>query len=133
MTQMANGLRGHRLKVSGHGAANARQQNNPLDRVPPALPTAAAVGAVAGQLSLGEHAPGDTGGPEAAAGQYLSAVWRTSSYVESIQWELDAAHASLRQAVQQAASSGVDHSALLQAANLTSEELEAALLDAPPA
>ncbi|MEA3552008.1 hypothetical protein [Pseudarthrobacter sp. C1] len=66
-------------------------------------------------------------------GEHLSAVWRTSSYLESIQWELDAAHESLREAVQQAASSGVDHGALLQAANMTSQELEAALLDAPPA
>ena len=73
-------------------------------------------------------------GPETCAdGEHLSAVWRTSSYLESIQWELDAAHESLRQAVRQAAGSGVDHGALLQAANLTSEELEAALLDAPRA
>lgn len=67
----------------------------------------------------------------AADGEHLSAVWRTSSYLESVQWELDAAHESLRQAVQQAASSGVDQGALLQAANMTSQELEAALLDAP--
>ena len=73
-------------------------------------------------------------GPEAFAdGEHLSAVWRTSSYLESIQWELDAAHVALRQAVQQAATSGVDHGTLLQAANMTSEELEAALLDAPSA
>lgn len=68
-----------------------------------------------------------------AGGEHLSAVWRTSSYLESVQWELDAAHESLREAVQQAASSGVDHGALLQAANMTSQELEAALLDAPSA
>jgi hypothetical protein len=70
---------------------------------------------------------------EPAAGEdFLAAVWRTSSYLETVQWELDAAHESLRQAVQQASGYGVDRGALLQAANITPEEL-AALLDTTPA
>lgn len=69
----------------------------------------------------------------AAGGVPLSGVWRTSSYLESVQWELDAACESLKEAVQQATGSGGDYGALLQAANMTSQELEAALLDAPSA
>lgn len=120
MTQMANGLVGHQFKVSGHGAAKALQQNKPSVQPHPAL---------AGGPAAGEHAPTEA----AAGGAHLSAVWRSSSYVETIQWELDAAHESLRQAVKQAVSSGVDRGELLQAANMTALELEAALLEAPTA
>jgi PiT family inorganic phosphate transporter len=47
----------------------------------------------------------------------LAEVWRTSSYLESKQWELDGAHEALRQAVQKASSAGVagvDQSLLFQ-------------------
>lgn len=57
----------------------------------------------------------------------LAAVWRTSSYVESVQWELDTAQGSLFRAVQQAAHSGVAHDELCKAANMTAVELAAAL------
>lgn len=68
----------------------------------------------------------------AAGDGYMSAVWRTSSYLETVQWELDVAHEALRQAVQQAARCGASQSALLQAANMTPDELATALLDTPP-
>ena len=62
----------------------------------------------------------------------LSEVWRTSSYLESKQWELDSALEALRQAVQKAASAGVAQDELCTAANLSAEEL-AAILPAPDA
>ena len=62
-----------------------------------------------------------------APGDVLSAVWRTSSYVETVQWELDSAQESLLQAVRRAAMSGVAHDELCAAANLTPEELSDAL------
>lgn len=136
MTQMATGRRGHQLRVSRPGTANAVQQNDPLDHL-----------YAGGPVSLGDSGASisfDGAGPAAApvlvagtgaAGEedYVSAVWRTSSYLETVQWELDVAHESLRQAIKQAASHGVDQGALLQAANMTPEELATALLDSPPA
>ena len=68
------------------------------------------------------------GGPE----DVLSEVWRTSSYLESKQWELDSALEALRQAVQKASSAGVAQDELCTAANLSAEEL-AAILPAPDA
>jgi hypothetical protein len=65
--------------------------------------------------------------------ELLAAVWRTSSYAESVQWELDAAQASLLRAVQLAVQSGVEHDELCRAANMTSAELSAALQELPPA
>lgn len=119
MTQIASGRRGHQFTVSGHGPALGIQQQE-LGRkayssvLAPAVPAAAEPGMEA-----------------AASEELLAEVWRTSSYLETVQWELDNAHQSLQQALKQAAGSGVDRGALLQAANLTSEELEAALVDAP--
>lgn len=134
MTQMATGRRGHQPKVSRPGAANAVQQADPLDHLYAAGPVSLDSGA-----SVSFDGPGTAAAPVlaaatgAAAGEdYVSAVWRTSSYLETVQWELDVAHESLRQAIQQAASHGVDQGALLQAANMTPEELATALLDSPP-
>ena len=134
MTQMATGRRGHQLKVSRPGAANAVQQADPLGHLYAAGPASLDSGA-----SVSFDGPGTAAAPVlaaatgAAAGEdYVSAVWRTSSYLETVQWELDVAHESLRQAIQQAASHGVDQGALLQAANMTPEELATALLDSPP-
>lgn len=138
MTQTAHGLTSHTVDVPGRRAAETARRGAPLVQASPAVATAAP-GAAAGdpaawELAPWERAPAEHGGFGAIVdSEHLSAVWRTSSYLESIQWELDAAHESLRQAVQHAASSGVDHRALLQAANMTSEELEEALLDAPSA
>ncbi|TLM88039.1 hypothetical protein [Pseudarthrobacter sp. NamE5] len=121
MTQIASGRRAHQLTVSGHGIATTVQHMNPQMGLFP-KPQASAT-------TLGQDPePGmETAGTE----ELLAEVWRTSSYLETVQWELDNAHQSLQQALQQAASSGVDHGALLQAANLTSEELETALLEGP--
>jgi hypothetical protein len=68
----------------------------------------------------------------AAAGpvDFLPEVWRAGSYLESIQWELDAAQESLSRAVLKAAASGADHGQLCKAANITREELEDILLHA---
>ncbi|RAX18558.1 hypothetical protein DC347_00330 [Pseudarthrobacter sp. AG30] len=74
----------------------------------------------------------------AAAGDaedVLTEVWRTSSYLEGKQWELDSALEALRQAVRKASSAGVARDELCTAANLSAEELAAILLgpDAAPA
>lgn len=134
MTQMATGRRGHQLGVSRPAAANAVQQADPLGHLYAAGPVSLDSGA-----SVSFDGPGTAAAPVlaaatgAAAGEdYVSAVWRTSSYLETVQWELDVAHESLRQAIRQAASHGVDQGALLQAANMTPEELATALLDSPP-
>jgi hypothetical protein len=66
----------------------------------------------------------------AAGDDVLSEVWRTSSYLESKQWELDSALEALRQAVQKASSAGIARDELCTAANLTDEEL-AAILPGP--
>ncbi|MFF1883059.1 hypothetical protein ACFVVC_16520 [Pseudarthrobacter sp. NPDC058196] len=62
----------------------------------------------------------------------LAEVWRTSSYLESKQWELDSALDALSQAVQKASSAGVSRDELCTAANLSADEL-AAILPAPDA
>jgi hypothetical protein len=136
LTQMATGRRGHQLKVSRPGTANAVQQNDPLDYLYTGAPVSFEdAGAPVSFADSGTAAaPVLAAATGAADGEdYVSAVWRTSSYLETVQWELDVAHESLRQAIKQAASHGVDEGALLQASNMTPEELAAALLDSPPA
>jgi hypothetical protein len=133
LTHMASGLRGHQLKVSKRGTVKPAQQNDsPLYAIP-ALMAGAAPASGSDEGTAAERAAAGRAGMEPAAGEdFLATVWRTSSYLETVQWELDAAHESLRQAVQQASGYGVDRGALLQAANMTPEEL-AALLDTTPA
>ncbi|KRE81314.1 hypothetical protein [Arthrobacter sp. Soil764] len=63
-------------------------------------------------------------------GDALSEVWRTSSHLESMQWELDSAQESLRQAVRNASAAGVAREELCTAANLTADELTAVLMPA---
>ncbi|WP_285246804.1 hypothetical protein [Pseudarthrobacter sp. efr-133-R2A-89] len=75
--------------------------------------------------------------PEAAvaagdAEDVLTEVWRTSSYLEGKQWELDSALEALRQAVRKASSAGAARDELCSAANLSADEL-AAILVAPDA
>ncbi|GGH99224.1 hypothetical protein ACFFGR_13240 [Arthrobacter liuii] len=60
----------------------------------------------------------------------LSEVWRTSSHLESMQWELDNAQESLRQVVRKASAAGVAHGELCTAANLAPDELAAVLMAA---
>ena len=122
MTQTASSPRSHQLTVSGHG---------PAIRFPhPDLPVQGFAGA-----GLAAHLEGLAAGPvmapEPAAGDVLSAVWRTSSYLETVQWELDSAQESLMQAVRKASAAGVAPEELCAAANITPEELTAALLDGP--
>ena len=64
-------------------------------------------------------------------GDLLSEVWRTSSHLESMQWELDSAQESLRHAVRNASAAGVARDELCTAANLTADELTAVLMPAP--
>ena len=136
MTQMATGPRGHQLKVSRFGTAKAVQQNEPLDHVYAAA--AVSFGGPGAPVSFDAAGPAAApvpfAGMDAAAGEdYISAVWRTSSYLETVQWELDVAHESLVQAIREAAGHGVDQGVLLQAANMTPDELATALEDTPPA
>ncbi|MCD5342638.1 hypothetical protein LR392_10430 [Arthrobacter sp. AK04] len=134
MTQMATGRRGHQLKVSKLGAAKAAQQNDPLDNEYISGPAAAAPFSFAGAGMDAAPVAAGLAGTDASAGEdYVSAVWRTSSYLETVQWELDVAHESLVQAIKQAAGHGVDQAVLLQAANMTPDELATALVDTPPA
>ena len=133
LTQMATGRRGHQLKVSKLGAAKAAQQNDPLDNAYISGPAAAPFSFAGAGMDAAPVAAG-MAGTEAPAGEdYVSAVWRTSSYLETVQWELDVAHESLVQAIRQAAGHGVDQAVLLQAANMTPDELATALVDTPPA
>ena len=122
MTQTASSPRSHQLTVSGHG---------PTIRFPhPDLPVEGFAGAgLAARLEEVSATPVTAPGP--AAGDVLSAVWRTSSYLETVQWELDSAQESLLQAVRKAAAAGVAHDELCAAANLTGEELAAALVETP--
>jgi hypothetical protein len=130
---MATGRRGHQLKVSKLGAAKAAQQNDPLDNAYISGVAAAAPFSFAGAGMDAEPVAAGLAGTEAPAGEdYVSAVWRTSSYLETVQWELDVAHESLVQAIKLAAAHGVDQSVLLQAANMTPDELATALVDTPP-
>ncbi|MHC6591353.1 hypothetical protein [Arthrobacter sp. C152] len=122
MTQTASSPRSHQLTVAGHG---------PAIRFPhPDLPVPGFAGAgLAARLEDVSAVPVTV--PESGAGDVLSAVWRTSSYLETVQWELDSAQESLLQAVRKAAAAGVAHDELCAAANLTGEELAAALAETP--
>ena len=134
LTQMATGRRGHQLKVSKRGADTAAQQNDPLANAYISGPAAAAPFSFADAGMDAAPVAAGMAGTEAPAGEdYVSAVWRTSSYLETVQWELDVAHESLVQAIRQAAGHGVDQAVLLQAANMTPDELTTALVDTPPA
>jgi hypothetical protein len=124
MTQIASSPMGHKLKASGHGPVPTFQMIDP---------TFCALSALPGFTPMGPPAAGNQPGGEPENGDdLLSALWRTSSYLETVQWELDAAQESLLQAVQQAANSGVGQDELCRAANMTPEEL-AELLEAPAA
>ncbi|MFJ6157536.1 hypothetical protein ACIQF8_07825 [Pseudarthrobacter sp. NPDC092184] len=134
MTQMATGRRGHPLRVSKPGAAKAAQQNEALDNAYIAGPAAAAPFSFAAAGAAAAPVAAGLAGTDAPAGEdYVSAVWRTSSYLETVQWELDVAHESLVQAIREAAANGVDQAVLLQAANMTPNELAAAMVDTTPA
>jgi hypothetical protein len=132
MTQVANSPRGQELGTSGYGIAEAAGL-----ALVPALPGQGAPSLLgAGALEpagagLGIGLP--SGELPDAGEDLLAAVWRTSSYVESMQWELDAAQGSLFSAVQQAAHAGIAHDELCKAANMTAVELAAALQVLPPA
>jgi hypothetical protein len=134
VTQMATGHRGPQLRVSRTGTGKAAGQNDPLDNAYISGPDAVAPFSFAGAgMDAAPVAAGMTGTEVPAGEDYVSAVWRTSSYLETVQWELDVAHESLVQAIKLAAAHGVDKAVLLQAANMTPDELATALLDAPPA
>jgi len=134
VTQMATGRRGHQLRVSRTGTGKAARQNDSLDNAYLSGPDAAAAFSFAGAGMDAAPLAAGMAGTEAPAGEgYVSAVWRTSSYLESVQWELDVAHESLVQAIREAAGHGVNQAVLLQAANMTPDELAAVLVDTPPA
>ena len=134
VTQMATGRRGHQLRVSRTGTGKAARQNDSLDNAYLSGPDAAAAFSFAGAGMDAAPLAAGMAGTEAPAGEdYVSAVWRTSSYLESVQWELDVAHESLVQAIREAAGNGVNQAVLLQAANMTPDELAAVLVDTPPA
>ena len=101
----------------------------------PVLPTEgfAAAAGLAGPLAAGPLAPELDPHLAVAAEEedVLSVVWRASSLVESMQWELDNAQEALRQAVRAASTAGIAQDELCSAANLTAEELAAVLLAAP--
>lgn len=129
MTQTASNARGPQLTVSAPGPSAPAQ-----DAVLPVEGLAAAAG-LAGPLAAGALAPelqphlGLAAGL-AEEGDVLSEVWRTSSYLESMQWELDNAQQSLHQAVRNASAAGVTRDELCTAANLTAGELAAVLMAA---
>jgi len=144
MTQTASSPLGPQLTVSVPALdAGAAVQDEVLpdlgfpdpvlpDPVLPAEGFAAAAG-LAGPLAAGPLAPELA--PHLAVAteeeDVLSVVWRASSLVESMQWELDNAQESLRQAVRAASTAGIGQDELCSAANLTAEELAAVLLAAP--
>ena len=135
MTQTASSPLGDQLTVSVPGTGAPAQ-----DGVLPVEGFAEAAG-LAGPLAAGPLAGGplapelDPGLGLAAAveeeGDVLSMVWRASSHVESMQWELDNAQEALRQAVRKASKAGITQDELCAAANLTVEELATVLLAAP--
>lgn len=134
LTQMATGRRGHQLKVSRPGPAKAAPQSDPLANAYISGPAAAAPFSFAAAGADAAPVAAGMAESEAPAGEeYISAVWRTSSYLETVQWELDVAHESLVRAIRLAADHGVDQAVLLQAANMTPDELATALVDTPPA
>lgn len=122
MTQTANGGVRPQLTVSLFGTAQAQPDAA-------AASTFAAAAGLAGPLAAGPLAPElephialAVAGAE-GEGDVLSEVWRTSSHLESVQWELDNALESLRQAVRKASAAGVAQDELCAAANLTAQEL----------
>lgn len=132
MTQVADSPRAHRLKASGHAIPERLQQGDVLVHglsmfagEPSVLP----LGAVEHEAQAPAVQEPDLLEYEATEGgeELLMAVWRTSSYLEGVQWELDAAQSSLFRAVRDAARSGVEHGELCKAANMTPGELAAAL------
>ncbi|MFE8885732.1 hypothetical protein ACFYLX_07785 [Pseudarthrobacter enclensis] len=126
MTDIASGPRVPQLDLSGHGSR---------DMLPLADPLLQGYSSLAGagtQVPLAQPAPALHMEPDDSGDDLLSAVWRTSSYVESVQWELDSANGQLVQAVRQAAAAGVAQDVLCRAANLAPEELAAALEDNHP-
>lgn len=144
MTQTASSPLGPQLTVSvppvGAGAAvqDAVLPDAVLPHavlpgpVLPAEDLATAAG-LAGPLAAGPLAPELEPHLAVAAEEedVLSVVWRASSLVESMQWELDNAQESLRQAVRAASTAGIAQDELCSAANLTAEELTAVLIAAP--
>jgi len=144
MTQTASSPLGPQLTVSVPAVdAGAAVQDAVLpdlgfpdpvlpDPVLPAEGFAAAAG-LAGPLAAGPLAPELDPHLAVAAEEedVLSVVWRASSLVESMQWELDNAQEALRQAVRAASTAGIAQDELCSAANLTAEELAAVLLAAP--
>lgn len=128
MTQTAGNPLGTQLIVPVPEVAAVQEA------VEPAQAFAAAAG-LAGPLAAGPLAPElEPHLALAAAGieeeDVLAEVWRTSSRLESMQWELDTAQESLRQAVRKASAAGVAHDELCTAANLTQGELAAVLVAA---
>ena len=132
MTQTAGNPLGTSLTVSVPEVAAVHES------VEPAQAFAAAAG-LAGPLAAGPLAPelephlalAAAGVEEAIEEEdVLAEVWRTSSRLESMQWELDTAQESLRQAVRKASAAGVADGELCAAANLTPDELTAVLLAA---
>ena len=144
MTQTASSPLGPQLTVSvpavGAGATVQDAVLPDLGFTDPVLPDTvlpaegfAAAAGLAGPLAAGPLAPELEPHLAVAAEEedVLSVVWRTSSLVESMQWELDNAQESLRQAVRAASTAGIAQDELCSAANLTAEELAAVLLAAP--
>lgn len=102
------------------------------DALEPAQAFAAAA-SLAGPLAAGPLAPElephlALAGAGAEEEDVLAEVWRTSSRLESMQWELDTAQESLRQAVRKASAAGVADNELCTAANLTLDELAGVLV-----
>jgi hypothetical protein len=129
MTQTAGNPLGTPLTVSVPEVAAVHES------VEPAQAFAAAAG-LAGPLAAGPLAPElEPHLALAAAGveegveeeDVLAEVWRTSSRLESMQWELDTAQESLRQTVRKAFAAGAANDELCTAANLTPAELAAVL------
>lgn len=132
MTQTANSGLGPQLTVSLPGTG-------PAPSAAAVAPDFAAAADLAGPLAAGPLTPelephialAVTGADD--EGDVLSEVWRTSSHLESMQWELDNALESLRQAVRKASACGVAEDELCTAANLTADELAAVLAAGPAA
>lgn len=134
MTQTANSSLGPQITVSVPGSGQALQDQALQDVA--AVPDFAAAAGLAGPLAAGPLTPElepHIGLAVAAVDEedVLSEVWRTSSHLESMQWELDSALESLRQAVRRASAAGVAQDQLCAAANLTADELAAVLTAAP--
>ncbi|HKU03765.1 MAG TPA: hypothetical protein VJQ80_13225 [Arthrobacter sp.] len=130
MTQTASDPMGPQLTVS------VPEMDAVQEAVEPAQAFAAAAG-LAGPLAAGPLAPELEPHLSLAVApveeeDVLAEVWRTSSRLESMQWELDTAQESLRQAVRKASAAGVADHELCTAANLTQDELTTVLMAAAP-